>query len=134
MTTYNKEHLYQCVRNLFAQAKYEFRAVHKIEYTFPGFDSFDSNRSRYRCEKVCSFWEDSSDCFYSTVLEIESRGGDILITFAVYVNFSNYTLWWPVGSVPNSKDVMKWLDEPGSLSKCLGLADQIIDEIHDAMY
>ena len=58
----------------------------------------------------------------------------ILITFAVYVNFSNYTLWWPVGSVPNSKDVMKWLDEPGSLSKCLGLADQIIDEIHDAMY
>lgn len=134
MTTYNKEHLYQCVRNLFAQAKYEFRAVHKIEYTFPGFDSFDSNRSRYRCEKVCSFWEDSSDCFYSTALKIESRGGDILITFAVYVNFSNYTLWWPVGSVPNSKDVMKWLDEPGSLNKCLGLADQIIDELHDAMY
>ena len=31
MTTYNKEHLYQCVRNLFAQAKYEFREIHKIE-------------------------------------------------------------------------------------------------------
>lgn len=29
---------------------------------------------------------------------------------------------------------MKWLDEPGPLSKCLGLADQKIDEIHDAMY
>lgn len=39
-----------------------------------------------------------------------------------------------VGDILNSEDVLKWLDEPGSLSKCLGLADQIIDEIHDAMY
>ena len=27
---YNKEHLYQCVINLFAQAKYEFREIHKF--------------------------------------------------------------------------------------------------------
>ena len=134
MTTYNKEHLYQCVRNLFAQAKYEFRVIHKIEYTVTNASFLDDNKGCYRSEKVCSFWEDPSDCFYSTVLKIASNGGNILITFAVYVRFSNYTLWWPVGNVSNSKDVMEWLDEPESLSKCLGLADQIIDEIHDAMY
>lgn len=134
MVKYDKEHLYQCVRNLFAQARYEFKAIHNIEYTFPGGSFHEENSGRYRSEKVCSFWEDPSDCFYATVLKLESNGGEILITFAVYVRFSNYTLWWPVGNCSNSTEVMKWLDESESLGKCLGLADQIIDEIHSEMY
>ena len=34
MRSYNKENLQQCVRNLFAQARYEFKAIHNIEWKF----------------------------------------------------------------------------------------------------
>ena len=30
MRSYNKENLQQCIRNLFAQARYEFRAIYNI--------------------------------------------------------------------------------------------------------
>lgn len=34
MGSYRNENLKQCVRNLFAQAQYEFRVIHNIEYKF----------------------------------------------------------------------------------------------------
>jgi hypothetical protein len=113
------------VRNLFSQAVYDLDVVHKIEHTFPG----DVPEGKYREIKVLSRWANDSDCFYSTVFSLMSNGDRIMINFAVYVKFSKYTLWWPVGRCQTSQDVFEWLDNPSSLKACIELSDYIVNEI-----
>ena len=123
---YDKEHLHQCVRNLFFQAEYDLEVVHKIEHTFPG----DVPEGEYREIKVLSRWANDSDCFFSTVFSLMSSGGSIMINFAVYVKFSHYTLWWPVKRCQDSREVFDWLADPSALKACIELSDYLINEIY----
>lgn len=123
---YDKEHLHQCVRNLFAQADHDLTYIHDIENRFSG----DAHEGVLREIKVNSLWENDHDCFYSTVFSLMSTGDRIMINFAVYVKFSNYTLWWPVGRCQTSQDVFEWLDNPSSLKACIELSDYIVNEIY----
>ena len=63
MRSYNRENLQQCVRNLFAQARYEFKAIHNIECKFKIAVGEGMTKS-----KVFSLWDNDGDCFYATAL------------------------------------------------------------------
>ena len=125
MRSYKKENLQQCVRNLFAQARYEFRAIHNIEHKFTT-DSSDM----LKC-KVFSLWENAGDCFYATALELIRIHNDsqIMVDLSVYVKYSDYTCSCAMGLCDTPEDVFEWLRKPESLQKCLDKIDGLIDNI-----
>lgn len=125
MRTYKKENLQQCVRNLFAQARYEFRAIHNIEHKFKT-DSSDMLKF-----KVFSLWENSDDCFYATALELIRIHNDsqIMVDLSVYVKYSDYTCSCAMGLCDTPEEVFEWLKNPESLQKCLDKIDELIDNI-----
>lgn len=126
MRSYQKGNLQQCVRNLFAQARYEFRVVHDIERKFGGVSGGEMIRS-----KVFSLWDNGADCFYGTALELISLGGDseIMVDLSVYVKYSDYTCSCAVGLCKSPEDVFAWLKDPESLQKCLDRIDRLIADI-----
>ena len=126
MRTYKKENLQQCVRNLFAQARYEFRVIHDIDRKFGSASGEGMIRS-----KVFSLWNDDRDCFYGTALELIrlDRDSDVMINLSVYVKYSDYTCSCAMGLCKTPKDVFEWLENPDSLQRCLGKIDGLIDNI-----
>ena len=88
MRSYNKQNLQQCVKNLFAQARYEFKAIHNIECKFKIAVGEGMTKS-----KVLSLWDNDGDCFYATALELIRLNYDskIMIDLSVYVKYSDYT-------------------------------------------
>lgn len=125
MRSYSKENLQQCVRNLFAQARYEFRAIHNIEHKFKT-DSSDMLKF-----KVFSLWENENDCFYATALELIRIHNDskIMVDLSVYVKYSDYTCSCAMGLCDSPEEVFEWLRNPASLQKCLDNIDGLIDNI-----
>ena len=125
MRSYRQEHLQQCVRNLFAQARYEFRAIHNIECKFK-IDFSDM----LKC-KVFSLWESDGDCFYATALELIRINYDskIMIDLSVYVKYSDYTCSCAMGLCETPEEVFEWLRNPESLQKCLDKIEGLIDNI-----
>lgn len=126
MKSYNKENLQQCVKNLFAQARYEFRAIHDIEWKF--------NRpveERMIKSKVYSLWDNADDCFYATALELTQVNSDsrIMIDMSVYVKYSDYTSSCAMGLCEAPEEVFDWLRNPDSLQKCLNKIVGLIDNI-----
>lgn len=126
MKSYKKENLQQCVRNLFAQARYEFRTIQDIECKFNITVGTKSLKS-----KVYSFWDNQDDCFYATALELIKTGYDskILIDLSVYVKYSDYTCSCAMGLCETPEDVFDWLRNPESLQKCLDKIDELIANI-----
>lgn len=126
MKTYDKEHLQQCVRNLFAQAKYEFRTVHNIESRFGNISEAGIVKA-----KVFSLWENSEDSFYATAFELIKRDGSttIMINFSVYVKYSDYTCSLALTLCETPDDVFAWLQNPVSMQECLEHVDQMVDGI-----
>ena len=125
MRSYKKENLQQCVRNLFAQAQYEFRAIHNIEYRFK---NEINDMLKF---KVFSLWKNENDCFYATALELIRIHNDskIMIDLSVYVKYSDYTCSCAMGLCETPNDVFEWLRDPESLQKCLSKIDELIDNI-----
>lgn len=125
MRSYSKENLQQCVRNLFAQARYEFRTIHNIEHKFKT-DSSDMLKF-----KVFSLWENENDCFYATALELIRIHNDskIMVDLSVYVKYSDYTCSCAMGLCDSPEEVFEWLRNPASLQKCLDNIDGLIDNI-----
>ena len=125
MRSYRKENLHQCVRNLFAQARYEFRAIHNIECKFKT-DSSDMLKF-----KVFSLWENDDDSFYATALELIRIHNDsqIMVNLSVYVKYSDYTCSCAMGLCDTPEGVFEWMKKPESLQKCLDKIDGLIDNI-----
>ena len=125
MRSYKTENLHQCVKNLFAQARYEFRAIHNIEHKFKT-DSSDMLKF-----KVFSLWENGDDCFYATALELIRIHNDsqIMVDLSVYVKYSDYTCSCAMGLCDTPEEVFEWLKNPESLQKCLDKIDELIDNI-----
>lgn len=125
MRSYSKENLQQCVRNLFAQAQYEFRAIHDIE------NKFKCNLSEMLRVKVFSLWKNDDDCFYATALELIRAQNDsqIMVNLSVYVKYSDYTCSCPMGLCDTPEDVFEWLKSPDALQKCLDRVDRLIGDI-----
>lgn len=125
MGSYRNENLKQCVRNLFAQAQYEFRVIHNIEY------KFKTDLSDILKCKFFSLWKNESDCFYATALELIRIHNDskIMVDLSVYVNFSDYTCSYPMGLCQTPEEVFEWLRNPEQLQKCLDKIDELIDTI-----
>lgn len=125
MKSYNTNNLQQSVRNLFAQARYEFRAIHDIESKFN-----PSAEGLLRC-KVYSLWDNKDDCFYATAFELIriNNTSNILIDLSVYVKYSEYTCSCPMGSCEKAEDVFLWLKDKEALQKCLDSIDRIISDI-----
>lgn len=125
MRSYSKENLQQCVRNLFAQGQYEFRAIHDIEY------KFKCNLSEMLRVKVFSLWKNDDDCFYATALELIRAQNDsqIMVNLSVYVKYSDYTCSCPMGLCDTPEDVFEWLKSPDALQKCLDRVDRLISDI-----
>lgn len=126
MRTYDYEHLKQCVKNLFAQARYEFRTIHHIEYKFTSM----MTEGMTKC-KVFSLWNNAQDSFYATAFElIKIDGGSkIMIDLSIYVKYSDYTASCVMGMCETPNDVFKWLENPNSLQKCLDKIDGLIADI-----
>lgn len=126
MRSYKKENLQQCVRNLFAQARYEFRAVHNIEWKFKIAVGEDMTKF-----KVYSFWEDEDDSFYVTAFELirSSYESKIMIDLSVYVKYSDYTCSCAMGLCETPEEVFEWLRSPDSVQKCLDKIDMLINNI-----
>lgn len=126
MRSYKKENLQQCIRNLFAQARYEFRAIHNIECKFK--ISVEERMTKF---KVFSFWENGNDCFYGTALELIriDSNSKILIDLSVYVKYSDYTCSCVMGACQIPEDVFEWLRNPDSLQKCMDKIEGLIDNI-----
>lgn len=126
MRSYKKENLQQCVRNLFAQAHYEFRAIHNIEWKFK--ISVGDGITKF---KVISYWNNENDCFYGTALELLRVNYDskILVDLYVFVKYSDYTCSCVMGACETPVDVFEWLKNPESLQKCLDKIDELIDNI-----
>lgn len=126
MRTYNKENLQQCVKNLFAQARYEFRAIHDIESKFKIAVGEGMTKP-----KVFSIWDNEDDCFYATALELIRVNYDskIMIDLSVYVKYSDYTCSSAMGLCETQEEVLEWLRNPESLQKCLDKIDGLIDNI-----
>ena len=84
MRSYNKENLQQCVKNLFAQARYEFKTIHNIEWKFK--IAVGEVMTKF---KVFSLWDNDGDCFYGTALELIRLNYDskIMIDLYVYVRY-----------------------------------------------
>ena len=126
MRLYNTHHLHQCVRNLFAQAKYELRAVHGIEERF----AKAIERDEYSKVKVFSLWDNGEDCFYAMAFNVwRIKGSKILLELAVYVNYSDYMAEGVVGSVESPVDVFAWLNDKGNLQLCVERAKKLISQI-----
>lgn len=125
MSSYKKENLQQCVRNLFAQARYEFRAIHNIEL------KFKTDFSDMLMFKVFSLWENDYDCFYATALELIRIHSDsqIMVDLSVYVNDSDYTCSCPMGLCETPEEVFEWLKNPESLQKCLDKIHKLVKNI-----
>ena len=126
MRSYKKENLQQCVRNLFAQARYEFKAIHNIEWKF----KIDVGEGMTKF-KVFSLWENDNDCFYATALELIRLNYDskIMIDLSVYVKYSDYTCSCAMGLCETPEEVFEWLRNPESLQKCLDKIEGLIDNI-----
>lgn len=126
MRSYKKENLQQCVRNLFAQAHYEFRTIHNIEWKFK--ISVGDGITKF---KVISYWNNENDCFYGTALELLRVNYDskILVDLYVFVKYSDYTCSCVMGACETPEDVFEWLKNPESLQKCLDKIDELIDNI-----
>lgn len=124
--SYNKENLQQCVRNLFAQARYEFRAIHDIESKFKTSVGEGMTKS-----KVFSIWDNADDCFYATALELIRVNYDsqIMIDLSVYVKYSDYTCSCAMGLCETPEEVFEWLRNPESLQKCLNKIEGLIGNI-----
>ena len=125
MRSYKKENLQQCVRNLFAQARYEFRAIYNIE------QKFKADLSDMLKFKVFSLWENDYDCFYATALELIRIHNDsqIMVDLSVYVKYSDYTCSCAMGLCDTPENLFEWLRKPESLQKCLDKIDGLIDNI-----
>lgn len=126
MRSYKKENLQQCVRNLFAQARYEFRAIHNIEWKFN--TSVGEGMTKF---KVFSLWDNGNDCFYGTALELIRIDSDskIMIDLSAYVKYSDYTCSCVMGACETPDKVFEWLRNPESLQKCLDKIDELVDNI-----
>lgn len=126
MKSYNKKNLQQCVMNLFAQARYEFKVIHNIECKFKNAVGEGMTKS-----KVFALWENDGDCFYATALELIRLNNDskIMIDLSVYVKYSDYTCSSAVGLCEKPDDVFDWLRNPESLQKCLDKIDRLIANI-----
>ena len=126
MRSYKKENLQQCVRNLFAQARYEFKAIHNIEWKFK--IAVGEGMTRF---KVFSLWDNEDDCFYATALELIRCNYDskIMIDLSVYVKYSDYKCSCVMGNCETPEGVFEWLREPESLQKCLDEIDGLIENI-----
>jgi len=125
MRSYNKEHLQQCVRNLFAQARYEFKVVLNLEDKF----NAASGKGMTEC-KVFSSWENDMDCFYATGFKVwKFNGSKIMIDLYVYVKYSEYTCSCVMGSSDTPEGVFEWLRDPDSLAKCLAKVEKLVDDI-----
>lgn len=126
MKSCNKQNLQQCVRNLFAQARYEFRAIHDIEWKFK--IAVGEGMTKF---KVFSLWDNDDDCFYATALELIRLNYDskILIDLSVYVKYSDYTCSSAMGQCETPEEVFEWLRNPESLQKCLDKIERLIDNI-----
>lgn len=131
MKSYNKQNLQQCVRNLFAQARYEFRAIHDIESKFKIAAVEGMIKS-----KVFSLWDNEDDCFYATALELIRVNSDskIMIDLSVYVKYSDYTCSSAMGLCETPEEVYEWLKNPDSLKKCLMKVEGLIDNIDEPAY
>ena len=127
MRSYKKENLQQCVRNLFAQARYEFKAIHNIECKFNMAVGEGMTKS-----KVFSLWDNDGDCFYATALELIRLNYDskIMIDLSVYVKYSDYTCSCAMCLCEKPEDVFEWLRNPESLRKCLDKVDGLIANIN----
>ena len=130
MKSYNKQNLQQCVRNLFAQARYEFKAIHNIEWKFK--IAVGEGMTRF---KVFSLWDNEDDYFYATALELISINYDskIMIDLSVYVKYSDYTCSCAMGLCDTPEEVFEWLRNPESLQACRDKIAELIDNIaHDS--
>lgn len=118
MRSYKKENLQQCVRNLFAQARYEFKFNMAVGEGMTK-------------SKVFSLWDNDGDCFYATALELIRLNNDskIMIDLSVYVKYSDYTCSCAMGLCEKPEDVFEWLRNPDQLQKCLDKIDVLIDNI-----
>ena len=126
MRPYSKNNLEQCVKNLFAQARYEFKSIHDIESNFK-VDTKDEMKKF----KVFSLWENDGDCFYATGIELIQLNSDskIMIDLSVYVKYSDYTCSCAMGLCESPRDVFEWLRNPLSLQKCLDKVSGLIANI-----
>ena len=102
MRSYNKENLQRCVKNLCAQARYEFRAIHNIEWKF--MIAVGEGMTKF---KVFALWDNEKDCFYGTALELIRLGyeSQIMIDLSVYVKYSAYTCSCVMGQCAKPEDV-----------------------------
>ncbi|MBO5942651.1 MAG: hypothetical protein J6Q63_05125 [Bacteroidales bacterium] len=115
MKSYSKSNLQQCVRNLFAQARYEYGKAARNGLSFP---------------KTFSLWDNDSDCFYAVALEtLSTSAGGLMIEFTVYVKHSEYICSRVVGSARTAEGVLEWLNDTASLKKCLEAVDTMIGNI-----
>ena len=126
MKSYNKQNLQQCVKNLLAQARYEFQAIHNIECKFKIAVGEGMTKS-----KVFSLWDNDGDCFYATALELIRLNDDskIMVDLSVYVKYSDYISSCVMGQCEEPEDVFEWLRNPESLQKCLDKIDGLIANI-----
>lgn len=124
--SYNSSNLQQCAKNLFQQAYYELRAIHKLEYAF----IIPSKTSNNNKVKVLSFWDNDEDCFYATGFEIwKFEDSKIIIELYVLVKYSDYKCSIIVGTCNTPQEVYEWLLNNESLQKCLNNIDSLISNI-----
>lgn len=127
MGLYSTHHLVQCVRNLFAQARYELRVTHCIVERF----TKAIEQDEFCKVKVFSMWDNDEDCFYAIAFNVwrARESSRILLELAVYVNYSEYMAEGVVGSVESPADVFAWLSDKNNLQLCAERAKKLISQI-----
>lgn len=116
MRSYNKENLQQCVRNLFAQARYEFKKWKLKIALGEGVTEF----------KVISFWDNEDDCFYAMALELDIVDTKIILLHA-YIKCAAQVCSFAMESCNTQQEMLEWLRNPESRQKCL---DKIVGFIN----
>lgn len=116
MRSYKKENLQQCVKNLFAQARYEFKKWKLKIALGEGVTEF----------KVISFWDNEDDCFYAMALELDIVDAKIIWLHA-YIKWAAQVCSFAMESCNTQQEMLEWLRNPESRQKCLDKTVGILD-------
>ncbi len=128
MPDYHPEHLHQCVRNLFYQAKVEFATVHHIQQTLTQAIAEDKEYSA----RVGAYWNNPEDCFMGTLMRVSRLEGKehCIIELIVWVKDTRYESSKVVGTCSSAEEFDLWLMQEKNVELCISHVDRLLKNIY----